>query len=435
MPRYSIDTRTIKPGEVFVAIRGDRFDGHDFIKLAVEKGASGLVVEKDISYEAIPSNVDIVEVSNSTEYLAVEAEKRIENLQPLIIGVTGSVGKTTTKNAIASVLKQVFPVTVTQGNLNTLLGISLTVLNQITDKNQKFVAEVGTYQRGNISNICKFIKPSISVVTQIQPVHLETMGTIENITLAKGELVEALDESGTACLNYDDFRVRSMNNRCKGRVVYYGTAPQADVTPDQITTEIPLIGSYKVYPAMAAYCVGQVLGLSNELINIGLANLQPEKGRLAKLPGRNNSVILDDTYNASLVSTLASLDALKNLPAKRRIAILGDMLELGSEEKNAHNQAVKYASQTADIVILVGIRMQAALKENDSKVEVLACYETSKDAVTALTKKEIHFPISGDLILIKGSAGVRMEYITKLLLDPDIDPKDVLVRQEVGWQN
>jgi UDP-N-acetylmuramoyl-tripeptide--D-alanyl-D-alanine ligase len=433
--KFSKDTRTIQPGEYYVAIRGEHFDGHDFIRQAIAKGASGIIVDKDLSTLHVPSHIEIKRVNNTVDYLANMAHQRIAELNTEVIAVTGSVGKTTTKNAIATVLAQAFPIVVSRGNLNTLLGLSLTILNELTSKKQKLIVEMGTYQRGNLARICMAIPPSISVITNIHPVHLERMGTIENIALAKSELVEALSEQGIACLNCDDPLVRQMTSKCRGRVVLYGEHSEAEITPKYITTDIPLLGPYRVSVALAAFSVGYCLGMPADLINRGLTNLKPEKGRLVKLPGINGSEVLDDTYNASPASTLAALEVLKKQSANCRIAFLADMFELGHEEMAGHLQVLNAAIEVVDQLILVGPRMILAARQlSVLRNESVYAFETTDEALVSLQIGSVYQPGLGDVILVKGSASMRMERVVRLLLSPQVDVSNTLVRQEASWQ-
>jgi UDP-N-acetylmuramoyl-tripeptide--D-alanyl-D-alanine ligase len=434
--RYSTDTRALQPGDTFVAIPGERYDGHDFILEAIERGAVGLVVERDVSRLSIPSHVCVTWVDDSIHYLANEASKRIRRLKPDVIAVTGSVGKTTTKDAIATVLSQVMPVVAPRGNLNTLLGLSLTILNALSKEEQKLVIEVGAYQKGDIACTCSFIPPTISVVTNVSPVHLERMQTMANIAAAKSELVEALPASGVACLNWDDHRVRAMASYCKGKVLYYGQYSGADVGPECITADIPLLGAYKIYVALAAFCVGHCLGLSSDAINQGLAKLAAPKGRLSILPGIGGITIIDDTYNASLVSTLAALEVLGKMATKHRIAFLGDMLELGEEEEASHREIVRLASEITDQAVLVGPRMAlAAHQANLEQGRQISTFAQSTDVVEALRAGQVYQPRSGDWVLVKGSASVRMERIVKQLLDPGTKASSALVRQDASWSS
>jgi len=433
--RISIDTRSMQVGDTFVAIQGEKYDGHNFLSKAIEKGATNLIIDRnDIDISKIPEGINIIKVENCTEFLAQEARNRLLNLETQVIAITGSVGKTTTKNAIVAVLSNFFDVISPKGNLNTLLGVSITVLNEINKPNQKFVVEVGTYQRGNIAVFCKYIQPSVVVVTNVQPVHLERMGTIDNIAIAKGEIVEAVDANGTACLNWDDFRVKAMRSKCSGKIISYGVSLDADVKPSDIKVEIPLLGDYKVYTALAAYSVGHAFGLSGDEINLGLSNIKSEKGRLNKLKGKNNITVLDDSYNASLSSALDALKVLERDDSRRRVAILGDMLELGSEEDASHEDVILTALKIADILILVGDRMNTAYKKikelQTKKAFIFSNYRLAIDQIG-----EIYQPVVGDLVLVKGSAGMRMEKLVEFLLAPDINPANVLVRQEQGWKS
>jgi UDP-N-acetylmuramoyl-tripeptide--D-alanyl-D-alanine ligase len=438
MIRYAHDTRSIRPGEYYVAIRGERYDGHTFVANALHKGAAGLIIERDtaaLDGVTIPPHVEVIRVDDSVAYLARQAQQRITSLGCDVVAITGSVGKTTTKNAIVTVLEQAFPVITPQGNWNTLLGLSLTVLNELTSSEQKFVTEIGIYHAGEITEICRFIPPTVGVVVNVQAVHLDTLGTVENVAQAKGELVEMLTESGTACLNYDDPRVRAMQSRCKGRVLFYGTDPAADIRPDRITADIPLLGVYKTSTALAALSVGACFGMPDALINQGLARLGTVKGRLVKLLGVEGTTLLDDTYNASLSSSLAALDALQQQPATRRIAFLGDMLELGSTEDAAHQTVLDRALEVAERVVLVGPRFaRAAQALPPQHSERVALFATSHEAVEALKLGEPYHARAGDVLLFKGSAGIRMERMVAFFLHPDIEPHTVLVRQEANWR-
>jgi UDP-N-acetylmuramoyl-tripeptide--D-alanyl-D-alanine ligase len=431
----------MRPGDYYVAIRGERYDGHRFIPQALEQGAAGLVVEHDPAEfpgVAVPPGVEVVQVPDSTIYLAQQAQQRIQLLGCDVVAITGSVGKTTTKRAIVTVLEQAFPIVTPQGNWNTLLGLSLTVLNELTSSQQKFVTEIGIYHQGDISEICAYIRPTVSVVLNVQPVHLETLGTIENVALAKGELVDCLAPGGTACLNYDDPRVRAMQSRCAGRVLFYGDDPAAHVTPADITADIPLPTAYRAQTALAAYSVACCFGMSGEQINRGLALVSSEKGRLMRLPGTGDTLLIDDTYNASLSSSLAALETLREQPAARRVAFLGDMLELGSTEEAAHREVLARALDIADLVVLVGPRFGRAAQQVATSMPdmaaKLATFADSLAAVGALREGALYTPTAGDVLLFKGSAGIRMERLVEHFLSPEVDPRSVLVRQGVEWR-
>src|SRR5579859_872693 len=436
MTHYSSDTRTLQPGDTFVAVHGERTDGHAYIGQAIARGAAGLIVEAGAALGEVPSTVDVRRVPDPVTHLGELARERLAELRPTVVAVTGSMGKTTTRNAIATVAAQARPVLRPGGNLNTLLGLSVTILNELNEARpgQVVVAEMGAYQRGDLAQICQYIQPSISVVTNVRPVHLMRFGSIENVALAKGEIVDALPESGAACLNADDERVRAMAARSRGRVLLYGTGPGAEITPDLIRVPIPLLGAYQVYTALAAFSVGRCLGLSDEAINAGIARLKAEKGRLKSLAGLNGSRLIDDTYNASRDSMLAALAVLAGQPAGRRLAVLGDMLELGSVEQAAHREVVARALEAADGVVLVGPRLRAAAEELGLAGRALATYPDSQTAGAAQAEGQLLAPRAGDLILIKGSEGMRMERVTEHLVAPEVDRATELPRQNEAWK-
>lgn len=451
MVRYCHDTRALQPGQYYVAVRGERFDGHSFVAEALRKGAAGLVLERELPEVEIPGHVQVVRVDDSVAYLAQEAYRRITSLGCDVVAVTGSVGKTTTKRAIVTVLEQAFPVVTPQGNWNTLLGVSLTVLNELTSSGQKFVTEVGMYHRGEIAQICAAIAPEVGVVTNVQAVHLESVGSIEQVALAKGELVEAIGPDGVACLNYEDWRVREMASRCRGRVLFYGNDPAADIRPERIRVDVPLLGTYKIQTALAAMGVGVCLGMSDELMNQGLALLTSEKGRLVKLPGVAGTTLIDDTYNASQLSSLAALEVLSQQSARRRIVFLGDMLELGSAEEEAHQVVLDYALEVADLVVLVGPRMGRAAASSEQRAANseqraassepgnreqggrVVAFEDWEAVLDALRNDSVYQPVAGDVLLFKGSAGMRLEKLVRVFLSPEVDARAVLVRQEASW--
>lgn len=430
MTRYSIDTRTLQAGETYVAIRGERFDGHAFVQQALEKGAAGLILERFPDDADIPPEIRLTIVKDCELHLAKEARLRLEQFQTDVIAITGSVGKTTTKRAVVAVIEQVHPVVTPKGNFNTLLGISLTVLNELHSADQKLVVEMGTYGVGNIERLCEYIRPTVAVVTNVGPAHLERMGTMEKIAQAKGEIVEALGADGAACLNYDDLRVRAMAERTEGRIIYYGRTGGLEVRPELITAAIPLLGEHIIYTAMAAFSAGVALGLDEATINAGLAKMPQEKGRLNQLAGIEGITLIDDTYNAAPASSLSALGVLAGHKG-RRIAFLGDMLELGSEEEAGHLDVVGRALDVADVLVLVGARMATAIKGIGGKADRVRWFAGSDEVVARMG--ELYQPKAGDCVLVKGSAGMRMERIVKSLLHPNVDAKDVLVRQEANW--
>ncbi len=430
--RFSTDTRTLRPGETYVAICGERHDGHAFVEEAIKQGARCVVVERPV---VAASHVTVVQVPSSVQFLAKEARKKLLTVGPSVVAITGSIGKTSTKNAVATVLRGRFSVLSTEGNLNTLLGISLTLLNSEFARDTKVVLEMGACKRGDIAELCSYFSPDIAVVTNVQGVHLETFGTIDDVACAKSEIVQALTPAGTACLNGDDPRVDAMAALSPGRSLRHGIGKGCDIRPCDIKRPIPLLGDHAIYLALAAFSVGHALGMPPEEINDRMAALCPEKGRLSRLPGVSGSSLIDDSYNASPASTRAALGVLQRQPGARRVAFLGDMLELGGGSHAEHIKIIQAATKVADIVVLVGERMAAA-HASPPKVNgaVVAVFADSKQAVAALGAGAPLRPGQGDVFLVKGSQGSRMEYICRALLREDIAPESVLCRQSESWR-
>ena len=225
---YSIDTRTLQPGDTYVAIRGETHDGHTFIPQAIEKGAAGVVAERDVD---VPEGIEIVRVGSTLGYLVEQATEKVRRIAPDIVAITGSMGKTTTKMGILAVLREAFEVVASEGNKNTPLGLSLLVLNRTLTPDTKLVLEMGARLEGDLRELCAYFPPTVSVVTNVRGVHVETFGSIDGVQREKSELVRALDEQGTACLNGDDPRVLQMARVNQGRTITYGTSPDCVSTP------------------------------------------------------------------------------------------------------------------------------------------------------------------------------------------------------------
>lgn len=430
---YSTDTRTIQPGDTYVAIRGEVYDGHDFIPQAVEKGATGIVTERDLD-PSVTGNAEVILVESALDFLTMRAAEKVRRSGADVVAITGSVGKTTTKTAIIAVLREAFEVVWAEGNLNTPLGLSLTVLNADFDAGSKLVMEMGARLEGDIRELCALFPPSVSVVTNVKGVHLETFGSIEGVEAEKGEIVAGLKPGGTACLNADDPRVQAMASRHDGPTLLYGTAPDADVRPEIVTATLPILGDHAMLTALSAAAVGRALGMDDAAINRGLAQIVPEKGRLVRLRGRGGSVLIDDTYNASPEAALAALRVLAGLEAERRVALLGDMLELGEGEVDEHVRVLEAAAETADVVVAVGEIMERAVERLAEPVRQRVTWVASSSEL-AESIRSGDVPVgAGDAVLVKGSQGVRMERASEALLHPDLDPADVLPRQSESWR-
>lgn len=443
----SIDSRKVIPAALFVAIPGENTDGHHYVGAAFERGASLALVQEDLSGQfaqidlrggQLPDGFEMPEgpfclrVNNSVEALQKVARFWRRQMDVRVVGITGSVGKSTTKELTASVLSQRYRTLKNHGNYNNEIGLPLTLL-QLNRSHQRAVLEMGFYVPGEIAFLCDLGLPSVGVITNIGTVHAERAGSQEAIARGKAELVEALpsDPEGVAILNYDDPLVRQMAQQTRARVLFYGLSPEADLWADHVEGQglegirfrlhssnevlhlrVPLIGRHSVHTALRAAAVGLVEGLSWQEIIAGL-----QKGhmqlRLAAVHTANGALILDDTYNASPQSTLAALNLLDEMEG-RRIAVLGDMLELGPYERQGHEKVGYRAAEVCTELIAVGPRakmiMEAAQRSRKRDLQ-LAWFETVPEVIVFLKNRLKE----GDVVLVKGSHGLRMDQIVNAM--------------------
>ncbi|HHS98305.1 MAG TPA: UDP-N-acetylmuramoyl-tripeptide--D-alanyl-D-alanine ligase [Chloroflexi bacterium] len=449
--RVVLDSRLVKPDRVFIALRGEHADGHDFVAEAFERGAAMAVVQRPVEAPEMPV-VDLTGPEPAlpeawTTPVLVKVPDTIRALQqlaafwrrrhsPRVIGITGSVGKTTTKELVADVLSQRYVTLRSERSFNNEIGLPLTLL-RLTPEHERVVLEMGMYDVGEIAELARIALPHVGVVTIIHPVHLERAGTIERIVRAKTELVEALPPApeGVAILNYDDPRVLGMRESTRARVFTYGLSPEADLWADEIEglglegvrfrlhygeetlhVKIPLLGRHSVHTALRAAAVGIVEGLTWQEILEGLRHPTSQL-RLVAVPGPKGSTILDDTYNASPASTLAALNLLDELEG-RKIAVLGDMLELGDYEREGHEKVGMRAIEVADVLITVGPRGriigETALRWGmaPEQVHILEDNEAAIRVLKGLVRP-------GDVILVKGSRAMQMEEIVNALGEGD----------------
>ncbi len=455
--RVVIDSRRVEAGALFVALQGEKHDGHDFIAEALARGAAVILAEAR-GGRGLGPNVHVIDCINrgvaglqpgppspsEHEHLrpcVFLVESSLRALQQLAafyrrkfacqtIGVTGSVGKSSTKELIAAVLRQRFVTLKSEGNLNNEIGLPLTLL-QLNASHERAVLEMGMYALGEIRTLCEIALPRIGVVTNVGPTHLERLGTMERIAQAKAELVEALPSDGYAILNGDDARVLAMRDRTRARVLCYGLHSGCDVwaneiesfglggiaftlhwRDDSVRVRIPLLGRHSVHTALAATSVALVEGLVWDEILRGLRD-ESAQLRLIAVPAENGATILDDTYNASPASSLAALNLLAELDG-RKIAVLGDMLELGSEEQRGHQVVGGRAAQVVDVLIAVGKRgrwIGEAARAAGLSAEQVFFVEDNARAIELLRT----LARAGDFILVKGSRGMQMEQIVSAL--------------------
>jgi len=427
LARAAIDSREVRQGDLFFAIPGEREDGHRFVAEAIAAGAVGAIVERPVE---APGGATLFHVSDSLEALQRLAAWWRRRHGAKVIAITGSVGKTTCKELIASVLARQFHVLKSEANLNTEIGVPLTLL-QLTKDHQRAVLEFGMYARGDIATLAHIAGPATGVVTNVGPVHLQRLGSIGAITATKAELVEALPVEGLAVLNADDARASAMSTRTQARVFYYGFSEQSVIRAtnvfsrglegtdfrlnyagDSVDLRLPLPGRHYVYPALAAAAVGLDEGLTLSEVADALAKARIDL-RSRVLPGQNGSTLLDDSYNASPASTLAALDLLAELPG-RRVALLGDMLELGPAEEQGHRSVGQRAATASDLLLTVGSRAtliaEAAQHAGATDVRQLA----SAEQAIELLRQELR---EGDHLLIKASRAMAFEEIVSALAE------------------
>ncbi len=441
-----IDSRTAIPGAMFIALPGERVDGHQFVASAFENGADFALVHQDFSAQFtqldLRSSLDTAALDGLALPCCLLVEDTLAALQQIarhwraslteleVIGITGSVGKSTTKEMIAEILNRRFATLKNEGNFNNEIGLPLTLLN-VTRGHQRAVLEMGFYIPGEIKFLCEIAQPKIGVVTNIGTVHAERAGSQETIAAGKGELVESLPKDGFAILNYDDPLVRQMAQRTQAQVMFYGLSPEAHLWADEVEglglegirfrlhygnevlhLKVPMLGRHSVHTALRAAAVGLADGMSWQEILEGL-RFGHMQLRLVAVRSRRGALLLDDTYNASPQSTMAALNLLDELQG-RKIAVLGDMLELGQYERQGHEMVGIRAAEVADVLIAVGRRAQLIAQSAQSAgLPADAISKVPDTAQAAVLLDELLLP--EDVVLIKGSRGMRMDAIAPAL--------------------
>ncbi len=419
---YSIDSRTIGAGELFFAVKGERFDGHDFVSDALEKRAVAAVVRQDQWHRYSWTNRLLV-VDDTLAALQTLATAVRKLWGKPLVGVTGSTGKTTTKDAIAHVLSSRFHVLKSEGNFNNHFGLPLMLL-KLEPEHDVAVIELGMSHAGEIRALAKIAQPEIGVVTNVAPVHLEFFDSIAGIARAKYELIESLPSSGTAVLNADDEYVSQFGRDFKGKVIMYGTKVTADARAENLQSlgaegsmfdvvtaagtapvRLPLVGEHNVMNALAAVAVGLTRGLTLAEAAGALATLRPadKRGQVVQL---GNITVVNDCYNSNPKALQAMIDALAAMNATRRIVVAGEMLELGPAGEEMHRAAGRHAAEKK-IDVLLGVRgLAKAMVEGAQQAGMRAeCVATPEEAGEWLAR-EAH---DGDVVLLKASRGVKLE--------------------------
>lgn len=442
------DSNDVVARSLFMAIRGERHDGHDFVVEAIARGARAVLVERPVMTEVLTldlrtnqtlswpekweSPVQII-VDDVAWAMQEAARSWLSRLPVRVIGITGSVGKTSTKELAHAVLSTRYQTFKTPGNRNSVLGLP-PALFELGPRHERAVLEMAMFTRGEIARLAELTRPAVGVVTMIDPVHMERAGSLENIVAAKQELVEALPANGTAILNYDEPLVMGMAAHTRAGVFTYGLDSGADLWADEIESmgmngirftlhhrrdrlhvQVPLLGRHSVHTALRAAAVGLVEGLSWEEIVLGLQDEAAEL-RVITATGPKGSLLVDDTYNASPASVLAALNLLEDLPG-RHVAVLGDMLELGTAEAASHELVGRRAKEVADVLLTVGERARVIARE------ALAAGMPAGQVLSVASATEAIPLLQGlieedDAVLLKGSRGVGLEEVVSALAQP-----------------
>jgi UDP-N-acetylmuramoyl-tripeptide--D-alanyl-D-alanine ligase len=472
IPHAVLDSRDVSPGDLFVAFVGQKTDGHSYIAAALERGAGAVICEARGREQAQGADAVIVDCTGGSglkatlpqamgpttalvylvddalrAFQSVGAFQRMHRCSPglVTVGVTGSVGKTSTKELAAAVLRQRYQTLHSRGNLNGGQGLPFALL-ELGPEHERAVLEMAMYEMGEVHTQCVLARPRIGIVTNVGPVHLERLGTIERIAQAKSELVRALPpagEGGVAILNWDDERVRAMAELTRARIFRYGLTAEADLWAEEIESagmegirfrfhyrmpendrveslyvRVPLLGRHSVHTALRAAALGLVEGLGWEEIVLGLQSLATQL-RVVVAAGINGATVIDDTYNASPASMIAALNLLEDLEPKqggRRVAVLGDMRELGDYTVEGHKMVGLRAADVVDLLVTVGDLGRTIGEEalqigvNPATVHLLADDQQAIDFL----QQELH---TNDLVLVKGSRAVGMDQIVSHLVN------------------
>jgi UDP-N-acetylmuramoyl-tripeptide--D-alanyl-D-alanine ligase len=432
---YSIDSRTLQPGQLFFAIRGPRFDAHQFVPQALERGAAGAVVEEAFRAQCSPelasAMVFVPDPARALQQLAQEVRHRWGKR---LVAVTGSTGKTTTKEWIAALLAQRFAVLKSPGNLNNDYGLPLALLG-LELQHEVAVMELAMSAAGEIGRLARIAAPQVGVVTNVAPVHLQFFDSVDSIALAKRELIENLAPPATAVLNFDDHRVRAFSRGFAGRVLTFGFQEGAEFRARQVerlpgggsrfrvegglegTFDLPLPGRHNVQNALAALAAASLFGITAQEAARALAGAAtlPQRGEIITLP--DDITLLNDSYNSNPLALVRMLETLEVWPgARRRVVVAGEMLELGAGSPSWHRNAGRQCAQ-ARVDWLVAVQGEAryfleGAREAGLPGERMRFFATAQEAGEFCAT----LVASGDVVLVKGSRGVHLEKVVELLV-------------------
>jgi UDP-N-acetylmuramoyl-tripeptide--D-alanyl-D-alanine ligase len=439
-----LDSRQVREGEVFVAIQGEKTDGHIYIRHAFEAGAGIVLAEtarlEELGLPETPENKALISVRNSTAALQALAKAWRKEIKPLVVGITGSSGKTTTKDMVAAVLAQKYRIHKSRENHNNELGLPLTILSAPRET-EAMVLEMGMRGLGQIAALCEICSPSIGVITNIGNTHLELLGSQEKIAEAKWELIASLPEEGTAVLNAEDFFSIEKAKKTVIKKVFYGiegryvqpdvygeklqvsgflkTIFEANAYTEKTKIILPLPGKHNVLDALAALAVGLSCGVSLEQASLALERFELSKMRLEIFPGVAGSIVISDVYNANPASMKASLQVLSERGGSKTIAVLGEMYELGDAAISGHREV----GQLASILKISELVTVGKLAEDIARGAMQAGLPAERihvcgncDQAAFLTRRLLEEIGPDAWILVKGSRGMKMERVSQQLV-------------------
>ena len=408
------DSRTIKHGELFVALKGDNYDAHDFISHALDRGASAYLLEREIA-GIHPALV----VKNTRLAFGQIAKAWRQQFNYPIVAVTGSNGKTTVKEMLSSIFSIQGNVLATKGNFNNDIGVPIT-LYRLSDNHDSAVIEMGANHMKEISYLTNLVNPDVAIITNAGSAHIEGFGSLDNIAKAKGEIFEGLSDDGVAIINYDDSHFSYWKGLVSNKkIISFGSSSNADVSfvsreKNSLTIKIkngsdfdlilPLLGKHNILNALSAIAASVALNIKTEFIKQGLESMQAVPGRLEQKQGINNSVVIDDTYNANPTSLAAAIDVISGFTGEHHV-VLGDMGELGEDSIHLHKQAGNTIKQSkVKYLYTLGESSQSTSNEFGSGAQ----HFSSKDNLVSQLNKNLK---QGDVVLVKGSRSMQMENI------------------------
>jgi len=424
----STDSRTLQSGDLFVPLRGPNYDGHDYLRQAVEHGAAACLSEEVVGGLPVP----VIQVTDTLQALGELARTIRSGFDGPVLAITGTTGKTSTKEMLASILAQGSDGLKTEGNFNNLIGLPLT-LARLSDEHRWMVLELGMSQHGEIERLTEIAQPDVALITNVGAGHLAGVGNIEGVARAKGELFSGLKAGATVVVNRDDALIAALPVPAGVRMIDFSLTDHAQVQAtaidsgqqasftlhvgeNKVRVQLPLPGRHQVYNALAAAAAAHAVGCSLEQIAAGLGCVKMAAGRLEVRSLPQGATVLDDSYNANPQSMQAALNVLGDWPCQGvKIAVLGDMLELGDVSQACHEELGRLAAQRADQVLCYGDWAAAVLNGVVAQGgQGVIC--TSHDEIVAWMERQIR---EDDCILVKGSRGMRMEKVVHALLAQD----------------